>query len=158
LGGYAVVEQTSAPRSMTRADGLLVNLDPSSARFAEVRRDIAAAEQLYDWLEAAHPEWASTAAGSRIAVLSQRRDLDVERFARRGGPYCNQARNSVLAYERFVRKHERLVVGGSAYPPTADLVAWFALWSIDETRALKLRTQQIFGKIVWGDPDTPECV
>jgi hypothetical protein len=92
---------------MTRADGLLVNLDPSSARFAEVRRDIAAAEQLYDWLEAAHPEWASTAAGSRIAVLSQRRDLDVERFARRGGPYCNQARNSVLAYERFVRNSNR---------------------------------------------------
>jgi hypothetical protein len=92
-----VGEQMSAPRSLARADGLLANLDPSSARFAEVRRDIAAAERLYDWLDAEHPEWASTAAGSRIADRSQRRDLDVERFARRGGAYCNQARNSVLA-------------------------------------------------------------
>lgn len=124
---------------------MLVGLEEGGRRHAEVARDIAAARALRSWLVHAHPwNWATSATSSRIADAASLEELEVERFARRGASYCNQARCAVQAYESFISKHSGLVVGGCAYPPTEELVAWFSLWSIDETRTLKRRTGKPF--------------
>ena len=137
-------EQTEEPLSMGRVESLLGGMDQTSRRYAEVAAGVKEAHKLLAWLRAHHPEWSTGVDASRIADKRVLDDLIIERFARSGASFCFQARRAVEKYEQFVAKHESMVVGGNPYPPTVDLVAWFALWTLDGTRTLKRRTGKAF--------------
>ena len=114
----------------------LVDLVAAGRRRAEVAQDVAEARRLQAWLTDTHPGWARSASTSRIADAG----LAVEQYAKRGAAYCRQARCGVESYEAFCAQNATLIAGGDPYPPTEELVAWFALWRLDATRALKART------------------
>jgi hypothetical protein len=134
--------QSEAPRVDAMVDRL--QLLTSGRRRDEIELDVAEARKLNAWMEAAHPEWLSTASSSRIDSGSMRTDLRIEYFAKEGKQTCRLIRSTIESYETFCMENSHRIAEGQPYPPTEELVAWFALWRLDRTRALKARTGAAF--------------
>lgn len=139
----AVPEAPSSAGALSRADNLVAILDPDGRRHDEVVKDVSVAKATLQWLRREHPEWAPSAASSRIADGAALDDLTVERFARAGASYCSGARNGVVSYEKFGGLHAQQIVNADPYPPTEDLVAWFALAMLLRVRAESARRRTL---------------
>lgn len=121
-----------------------VLLHPADGRRrAEAEASRAAAVRLYVALETRHPDWLPSADASRVSSDTLRRSIIEQAFYARGARYCLDALFATcegdLSYEAFCSSHEQFISGG-AYPPTAEIVAWYVIWRLDRTRALKART------------------
>ena len=111
---------------------------------AEFETDARRAREVYQWLVESHPGWLPGIGASRITDDAVRADLVIGPLAQRGAQYISKAKSAIVSYESFVGANAGVVEGGSPYPPTESLVAWFVLWRLDVTRALKTRTGKPF--------------